>query len=274
MQHVFLIGHPVAHSVSPAMQNAGFRSVGLDWKYELLDTMPDELAGAVARLRADDCAGANVTIPHKQAIVKWLDGLTPRARAVDAVNTIIKKNGKLIGDNTDGYGFAISLSDARVDPHNKRVAIFGAGGAARAVAVTVARAGATRITILNRSMPHAQALVDFLCASFPAVACEMNEKSALPAAQLVVNATPVGMWPHEDESPLRSNIPPDAAVIDLVYRPLETRLLRDAARTGAQTISGIGMLVYQGAAAFELWTGRDAPIALLWKAARHALNGA
>ncbi len=273
MQRVYLIGHPVAHSVSPAMQNAAFRSFGLDWKYELLDTMPNKLAGAVARLRTDDCVGANVTIPHKQAIVKWLDGVTPRARTINAVNTIIKKDGKLIGDNTDGYGFAASLSDAHVDIRNKRVAIFGAGGAARAVAATVANAGAKQITVLNRSTPHAQALVESLVASFPAVAIEVNEKSALPAAQLIVNATPVGMWPHEDESPLRCNFPMDAAVIDLVYRPLETRLLRDAARAGAQTIGGMGMLVYQGAAAFELWTGHSAPVDLMWKAARHALNG-
>jgi shikimate dehydrogenase len=274
MRRVYLIGHPIGHSVSPAMQNAGLRSIGLDWNYELLDTTPRELAGAVARLRADDCVGANVTIPHKRAIVRWLDGVTPRARAIDAVNTIIKKDGKLIGDNTDSYGFAASLNDARVDPYDKRVAIFGAGGAARAAAFTVAEAGAGRITILNRSMPHARALVKFLAASFPTLAVEVNDERALVNAHLIVNATPVGMWPHQDKSPMRSAFPADATAIDLVYRPLETRFLRQAAREGAQTVGGISMLVYQGAAAFKLWTGRDAPVDLMRQAARHALNGA
>ena len=274
MPHVFLIGQPVGHSVSPAMQNAGFRSVGLDWSYELLETTPAELAGAVAGLRADDCAGANVTIPHKQAIVERLDGVTPRARAIAAVNTVVKKDGKLIGDNTDGYGFAQGLREASVDPHNKRVAILGAGGAARAAAVTLAEAGAERITLLNRSMPRVQALAEFLRASFPAVAIGVNDESALSAAQLIVNATPVGMWPYEDESPLRSAFPAGAVAIELVYRPLETRFLRQAAQAGAQTVDGLGMLVHQGAAAFKLWTGRDAPVDLMLEAARHALNGA
>jgi shikimate dehydrogenase len=274
MQRVFLIGYPVGHSISPVMQNAGFRSIGLDWNYELLETAPNELGRTVARLRAHDCVGANVTIPHKQAIVKWLDGVTARAHAINAVNTVIKKDGKLIGDNTDGYGFAVSLSDARVDPRDRRIAIFGAGGAARAAAVTVAGAGAKQVTILNRSKPRAEALADFLRANFPAVAVEVNDERALPAAHLIVNATPVGMWPHKDESPMWSPFPADAAVIDLVYRPLETRFLRDAARAGAQTIGGIGMLVYQGAAAFELWTGRGAPVDLMRQVARHALNGA
>ena len=274
MQRVFLIGHPTAHSVSPAMQNAGFRSIGLDWNYELLETPPAELADVVARLRAADCVGANVTIPHKQAVVELLDNVTPRARAIDAVNTIIKKDGKLIGDNTDGYGFSASLRSAHVDPQSKRVVVLGAGGAARAVTVTLAQAGAEQITILNRTTPRAQALAGFLRASFPNADIRENDETALSDAQLIVNATPVGMSPHEAESPMRGAFPAGAVAIDLVYRPLETRFLRQAAEENAQTIGGLGMLVHQGAASFKLWTGRDAPVDLMLDAARHALNGA
>ena len=274
MQRVFLLGHPTGHSVSPAMQNAGFRSIGLDWNYELLDVTPVELFSAAARLRSDDCAGANVTIPHKQAIVEWLDGVTDRARSIDAVNTIIKQDGKLIGDNTDGYGFLTSLRDAHVDPSGKRIVLLGAGGAARAVAVSFAQAGAERITILNRSTPRLRALADFLRANFPAAAIGENDEHALSDAQLIVNATPVGMSPHAAGSPMGSAFPAGVVVIDLVYRPLETRFLREAAQAGAQTVSGLGMLVHQGAEAFKLWTGRDAPVDLMLKAARSALNGA
>jgi shikimate dehydrogenase len=273
MRHVFLIGHPTKHSVSPAMQNAAFRSIGLDWNYGLLDAAPAELAGAVARLRTDECVGANVTIPHKQAIVEWLDEVTPRARTFDAVNTIIKDAGRLIGDNTDGYGFSASLRDRHVDVHNKRVVVLGAGGAAHAVTVTAAQAGAKRITILNRSTPRARALADFLRAGFPAVAIEANDESALLDTQFIVNATPVGMSPYAAESPMRGRFPAGAVAVDLVYRPLETCFLRQAAQAGAQTIGGLGMLVHQGAEAFRLWTGCDAPVDLMFKAARQALKG-
>lgn len=273
MKHIFLIGFPLGHSVSPAMQNAAFRAVGLDWRYALLETPPAELAGVVARLRAADCVGANVTIPHKQAIVELLDGMTACARSIGAVNTIIKRDGALIGDNTDGYGFAQALRDAKVDPRNKQIAILGAGGAARAAAVTLAELGAARIVILNRTTSRAESLADFLCASFPNAAITVNDERALAKANLIVNATSVGMSPHVDESPMPVAFPRAVVVFDLVYRPAETRFLREAACAGAQTIGGFGMLVHQGAAAFKLWTERDAPVDVMFDAAQRALNG-
>lgn len=272
MKRVFLLGYPLGHSISPAMQNAAFRAIGLDWQYELLETLPAELGGVVALMRADDCAGANVTIPHKQAIVELMDDVTARARKIGAVNTVFKRDGKLIGDNTDGHGFAQALRDAKVDPRDKCVAILGAGGAARAVAVTVSELGAVHIAILNRTLPRAQSLADFLRASFPNAVITVNDESAIAAAYLIVNATSVGMSPRVDESPMPIAFPREAVAFDLVYRPAETPFLRDASRAGAQTIGGLGMLVHQGAAAFTLWTGRDVPVDVMFQAAESALR--
>ncbi len=272
MMRVFLLGYPLGHSLSPAMQNAAFRAVGLPWHYELLETPREELRAAVARLRGEDCAGANVTIPHKQAIIEFLDDVTDTAREIGAVNTIVKRGDKLIGENTDAYGFLQSLRGARVEPHNARVVILGAGGAARAVAFALASAGVASIAILNRTEAHALALTDALRNKYPHLALAVNRAEAITDATLVVNATSVGMTPRADESPMPGAFPRSAVAFDLVYRPMQTQFLRDAERAGAQTIGGIGMLVHQGAAAFKLWTGRDAPVAVMVEAAEAALR--
>ena len=273
MKRVFLLGDPVAHSISPAMHNAAFGTLGLDWQYELLETPKAELAQAIGRFRAVDCAGANVTIPYKEDVVHLLDEVTDRAHKIGAVNTIFKRAGQLIGDNTDGYGVTRALLDARVGLQDRRIAILGAGGAAHAVAVTMAELGAARIVILNRTVARAEKLAAFLRSSFPTVAIAVNDVNALLNSDLIVNATSVGMTPREDESPMWVTFPRGAVALDLVYRPIETHFLSDAARVGAQTVGGIGMLVHQGAAAFKLWTGRDAPVDRMFDAARHALNG-
>jgi shikimate dehydrogenase len=272
MKRVFLLGYPLGHSVSPAMQNAAFCAVGLDWEYKLLEIPPAELGVVIARLRADDFAGANVTIPHKEAVVDLLDDLTNRARKIGAVNTVLKRDGKLIGDNTDGYGFAQALRGANVDPRNRQVVILGAGGAARAVGVTLAESGAARIAIVNRTAPRAESLAGFLRASFTDIPITANDEMALADAYLFVNATSVGMSPHSDASPFPIAFRRGAVAFDLVYRPADTRFLNEAARAGAQTIGGLGMLVHQGAAAFTLWTGRDAPINVMFQAAEAALR--
>src|SRR5512142_1216646 len=149
MKRTFLLGYPVGHSLSPQLHNAAFRALGMDWKYELLETPHHQLAQAVDRLRKDDCGGANVTLPHKETITKLLDNLGESARQVGAVNTIVKRDGKLIGENTDLAGFMRALADARVDPRGARVIILGAGGAARAVAFALASAGISRLAIVN-----------------------------------------------------------------------------------------------------------------------------
>lgn len=272
MKRVFLLGFPLGHSISPAMQNAAFAALGLDWRYELLETSRENLPSAVARLRREDSAGANVTIPHKQAIIEWLDGVSDRAHRIGAVNTLVLRDGKLFGDNTDGQGFLQSLRDADVDLRHKRVALLGAGGGARAVAVSMAEAGAARIVLLNRTAAHAEALADSLRALFPGLEIVVNPANTLDGVDLIVNATPVGMYPDVDQTPLPKPIPPGAVVFDLVYRPAQTRLMREAANAGAQAHGGLGMLVLQGSAAFTLWTGREAPLEVMLEAARAALS--
>ncbi len=272
MAVAYLIGDPVEHSLSPAMQNAALRASRLAWQYELLETPRDRLGDAVARLRADDCAGANVTIPYKEAVLGWLDGLSENARQMGAVNTIIKREGKLIGENTDGYGFMQSLRDARIDVCGARAVILGAGGAARAVAFALADAGVASITIINRTAARAATLADALHQDYPNLALAVNRHAALDDATLIVNATPLGMSPHEDASPMPTAFPRGAVAFDLVCRPLQTPFRRDAERAGARTMGGIEMLVHQGAAAFKLWTGRDAPVDVMVEAAEAALR--
>lgn len=274
MMHIFLIGYPIGHSLSPAIHNAALRAVGLDWRYELMETRPDEVPAAVARLRAADCAGANVTIPYKERIGEWLDGLGESARRIGAVNTVIKRDGKLIGENTDGIGFMQALRDAHIDPHRARVVILGAGGAARAIAFALAEAGAQSIVVLNRTPRRARLVVDLLSRHFPQLELGLNLAGALRSADMIVNATPVGMSPKPYESPLPtgSGVPRGTVVFDLVYCPAETQFLRDAARVGARPLGGLGMLVHQGAATFKLWTGREPPLEVMFDAARLALG--
>lgn len=273
IKRVFLLGYPVAHSLSPAMHNAAFRALGLDWQYELLETPREKISEALARLRADEWAGANVTVPHKEAVIQFLDDLGESARKIGAVNTIVKRDGKLIGENTDVYGFAEASRDARVDLHDARAVILGAGGGARAVAFALGEGCAASIVILNRTAPRAAMLADTLRQHFPQLALAVNAMDALDDADIIANATSVGMSPRSNESPMPHGwaFPRGAVAFDLVYRPTQTQFLRDAERAGARTIGGLGMLVHQGAAAFKLWTGHDAPAEVMFKAAQRQL---
>jgi shikimate dehydrogenase len=272
MKHVFLLGDPVEHSLSPEMQNAAFGASGLDWQYELLRTPRARLKETVARLRQDDCAGANVTVPHKEAVVEFLDDLTDHARKIGAVNTIVNRDGKLLGENTDVHGFTQALRESSVELRGARAVILGAGGAARAAVFALAIQNAERITIMNRTESRAQKLADDARAQFPKLAVEVNSVAAFATAHLIVNATSVGMSPNANASPMQWLFPRGAAAIDLVYRPLQTQFLREAERAGARPIGGVTMLVHQGAAAFTLWTGRDAPVELMLDATVKALR--
>jgi len=273
-KRLFLIGDPVGHSLSPAMHNAALRACGLLWQYELLETPRARLAQVVQRLRADDCVGANVTIPHKQAIIEYLDEVTPLAQRIGAVNTILRRDGKLIGENTDVYGITQTLREANVALRGARVVVLGAGGAARATVFALAAEGASSIGIINRTEERAHALADALRQHHPHLHVTVNQNDALASAHLIINATSVGMMPRSDESPLPAEVrlARNVVVFDLVYRPRLTRLLREAARAGARTLDGLGMLVHQGAAAFTLWTGRVAPVAVMFAAAQQALE--
>lgn len=266
MPIVGLIGHPVAHSQSPRMQNAAFTHVGLhDWRYELWDTPLEALPARMQALRErEDIAGCNVTIPHKQAVMPYLSAVSPHARAIGAVNTIIKRGQGLFGDNTDWIGFLADLAFHGVPVNaDTRALVLGAGGSARAIVYALASRGAC-VWLHNRTAARAQALLADLAGSPDAR--EMRARCAVvssPAesvcqtATLIVNCTSAGMWPHEDGSPWPDDVPfPGGAVLyDLVYKPRVTKLMQQAEAAGARAIGGIGMLAEQGAAAFEQWTG-------------------
>lgn len=278
---VGLMGWPVSHSVSPPMHNAAFAATGLNWCYVPLPVPAEPAARvgeAVYGLRALGLQGANVTVPHKQAVMPYLDRLAPAAIAIGAVNTIrVEPDGTLTGDNTDAAGFVADLRDHKVDPRRKHVFILGAGGSARAVVFGLAQAGAASITIENRTAARSQALIDALAPQFPACRFQANPEdlaTVAHSADLIVNCTSVGMSPHVDASPLPQDVVlrPGQTVYDLIYNPRQTRLLETAAQAGARAIHGLGMLVWQGAIAFSMWTGIDAPVEIMRAAVEDAIE--
>jgi len=271
---VGLIGYPIEHSLSPAMHNSAFAALNLNWCYVPLPVPPGRLKEAVVGLRALSFVGANVTVPHKEAVMSYLDHVAPEAQAIGAVNTIVVREGQGIGYNTDWLGFLTALGESGFDSQGKQAVVLGAGGAARAVVYALAQAGA-QVTVLNRTPARAQALIqDFslLFSSLPLSLQTLEKQTA--EAHLLVNATPVGIWPEVDKSLWPENLafPGHLCVFDLVYNPHETKLLQQARRAGAKVIGGLGMLVHQGAAAFELWTGEKAPVETMYEAARKALR--
>ena len=275
---VGLIGYPVEHSLSPAMHNSAFAALSLNWCYVPLPVLPERLGEAVAGLQALSFVGANVTVPHKEAVMSYLDEVAPEAQAIGAVNTIVVREG-LIGYNTDWQGFLTALSEGGFSPQGKRAVVLGAGGAARAVVYALAQAGA-QVTVLNRTPARAQALIqDFSplfpplsLLSFPLTLRTLEEQTA--EAHLLVNTTSIGAWPKVDKSiwPEELSFPVHLTVFDLVYNPRQTKLLRQARAAGAKVIGGLGMLVHQGAAAFELWAGEKAPVETMYEAANKTLG--
>jgi shikimate dehydrogenase len=280
MKRVGLIGFPLAHSLSPLIQGVAFAHHGLPERYELWETEASQLEARVRGLRADDCLGANVTIPHKEAVIPYLDELIELAEKTGAVNTIVNRQGRLHGHNTDVTGFARALTEAGFSARGTRAEILGAGGAARAVGVALVEAGVAEIALSDVVPARSEALAATLrsLASGSAIrACGLGDRSfrkSTNACQLLVNCTPVGMRHSgsEGQLPLAAEmIPPGALVFDLVYNPLVTPLLAAARARGARVIGGLSMLVYQAAASFKLWTGLAAPEDLMLAAAREAL---
>lgn len=268
---VGVFGDPVAHSLSPAMHNRAFAALGLDFVYVPFHVRGDSLAEAVAAVRALSLAGVNVTVPHKVRVMQFLDEIDAEARMIGAVNTIVNRAGRLVGYNTDGRGFVRSLErQAGRSPRGARVVILGAGGAAQAIACSLARAGAASVAIANRTREKAEALARLVCAEAPATALpaapdDPDLRRALGEADIVVQATSVGMHPHHEVPPPLpvEAVRQGALVCDIVYNPRETRLIKAARERGCDTLTGEGMLVYQGAIAFELWTGQAAPEELM-----------
>jgi shikimate dehydrogenase len=281
VQYLGVITDPNKQSTSPAFQQAAIDALGLDLVYERWPTEPSGLGTRVTGLRAPTVLGANVTIPHKEAVMPLLDELDPLVQRVGAVNTIINRDGTLSGYNTDVEGFLRALrEDGGFDPRDKQVVIAGAGGAARAVVVALAEAGATSVAVLNRTIERGRRLADDLRAQTGTAALEALEATrenwakVAARAEVLVNCTSLGTaGPEEGASAIPAEvIRPEMLVFDLVYRPAETRLLRDARSRGARTVGGLPMLIYQGAASFKIWTGRDAPVDVMFAAARKVLG--
>ena len=277
MRRVGIIGYPLGHSVSPAFHQAAFDHHGLDVRFEVWETPPNALREVVTGLRAPDALGASVTVPHKTVVIPLLDRLSEPARQVGAVNLIVNRDGVLEGHNTDTTGFLRALrEDGAFDHAGKRVLLLGSGGAARAVAYVLLEQGAAALTIANRTVERARQLVADLGdgAVLSAVSLEPSDLAVDGGWHLIVNCTTLGMRHSagEKQSPIPSaSIPSGALVCDLVYNPPETPLLREAKRAGARTLGGLPMLIYQGAEAFQLWTGKEAPLAVMFQAARRAL---
>jgi shikimate dehydrogenase len=266
-KRVVLIGHPVAHSLSGAMQQAAFDELGIDARYELWDRAPIDLAEAIAALRTDEFLGANVTIPHKERVVPMVDRLTEEATATGAVNTITRETRRLIGHNTDVAGFKVAL-DKLVGRQKmpKSAVVLGAGGGARAVVFGLIREGFQRVIVFNRHLHRAEGLVKHFgrtAAHMELRAMPWHEsiiESEIAKTKVLINATSIGLT--ADTSPVPSGVLNDELlVLDLIYA--RTRLLRDAEAAGATTSDGETMLLHQGAAAFSLWTGKPAPLELM-----------
>jgi len=275
-----VIGDPIGHSMSPVMHNAAFDKLGLNYFYVPFRVKKEELGKAIAGMRALNIRGLNVTIPHKVTVIPLLDKLDLLAQRIGAVNTIVNDDGVLTGYNTDATGFLQTLIEKRGEPKGKNVVILGAGGASRAISFILAERGA-HLVILNRllELDWAEELASRISRVFKkeVKALELNGENlakVLAQADILVNATSVGMSPNSSETPVSPDLlRPSLTVFDIVYNPIKTRLLREAEAAGAKTISGIDMLVWQGALAFELWTGVKAPVQLMKEAAIKGLQG-
>ena len=277
---VGLIGHPVAHSVSPRFQQAALDAAAIDVRYEAWDLRPTDLEGFIDGLREEGALGANVTLPYKEAALRHMDGLHQTARFVGAINTIVNNDGHLQGYNTDVTGFQRSLSEAGFDPSGADAVLWGAGGAARAVAWALIWRGVASLTIVNRTAIRAGRLRHDLASASAAAqlrsmgADDDGVAKALGSADLVVQCTTVGLAGSETDGQLPfdpSLLGADTFVADLIANPLKTPLVQMSQAAGRHAIGGLPMLVYQGAAAFELWTEQAAPVAVMLEAAQTAM---
>ncbi|MFN8598139.1 MAG: shikimate dehydrogenase [Anaerolineae bacterium] len=266
---VGVFGYPVAENPTCVMQNAAFEALGLPWRYLTIEVKPAGLADAVLGVRAMGFQGINLTIPHKVAIMRLLDEISPDAALIGAVNTLRRVGDRLIGENTDGKGFLRGVREgAGLDPRGKSIVVLGAGGAARAITVELALAGAARLIVVNRSVERGQALVDHLNArtQTPAQFVAWDKTYRIePTIDVLVNATSIGLYPDVESSPAvdLSATRSDLLVCDVIPNPPDTRLLQAARARGLPTLNGLSMLVYQGTIGFEMWTGQPAPEAVM-----------
>lgn len=275
-----LIGYPIEHSVSFEMHNAAYEEAGIDYCYIPLPVKTQDLEKALHGIQSFGFAGANVTIPHKESVIAYLDETTKISRLIGSVNTILNQDGKLIGYNTDGPGFIDSLNkDCGFDPKGKRAVILGAGGASRAVSMMLAKEGVKTLIITDIIYERSKNLCEYINSHYKIApyACPSNSKelmSGIESCDLLVNTTPIGMYPKVKECPIDKSIkiPSNALVYDLIYNPEETELIKLAKKCGARSSNGIGMLVMQGALAFSLFTEHEAPVEVMRSAVLKALK--
>ena len=278
---IFLLGHPVGHSISPIFQQVALDYYNLPIVYKPIDVLPDKLAETIDLLRQEDFVGANVTAPHKETVFDLLDEVDDIARVVGAVNTIENQSGKLIGHNTDVDGFIMSLKkNVTFNPYGKKCVVIGAGGSARAVITGLLGVGVAHIAIFNRTFLRAANLANTMNPEGNKIqAIDMQEinlfERFVQEADLVVNCTSIGMkgGPDPEKTPVPVDIISAKSLItDLVYNPEQTSLIRGASKAGANVLTGLSMLVYQGAISFEIWTGKKAPVDQMFFAAKVAIN--
>ncbi|SFA38415.1 shikimate dehydrogenase [Parageobacillus thermantarcticus] len=259
MEKVYaLFGCPVHHSLSPLMHNDAFQNMNIAARYHAFHVEPEHLKDAISGVRALGISGLNVTIPHKTTVMPLLDDIDPAARRIGAVNTIVNENGRLVGYNTDGPGYVRALEEeVNVNIKEKRILVIGAGGAARGIYFSLADRGAKQIDICNRTVSKAKQLIDECDAAVSSAAYSLNEAEArLGDYDILINTTSVGMYPHMEEMPISlKNMKEGTIVSDIIYNPFETKWLKEARKRNAIVQNGVGMFVYQGALAFEKWTG-------------------
>jgi shikimate dehydrogenase len=272
-----VIGDPITHTLSPAMHNAAFKRLKLDFVFLAFRVKTADLENAVRGMRGFGIRGLNVTMPHKTVIIRYLANLDANVKFLGSANTILNDDGRLLGFNTDGTGALHALRENGINPEGKNVLLLGAGGAAKAIAYSLAQ-GAGALCILNRVPEKAAVLADALNRVFGkkivggALSPSAVQKN-LQDADILVNATSVGMHPHVDQSLVAPQwLKPDLAVMDIVYNPVETKLAKVAKAAGAHVISGVEMLLYQGAVSFQIWTGHAAPIEVMRAAALKQLG--
>ena len=279
-QTIALLGHPVSHSISPAFQQAAFDALGIDARYEAWETPAADLQTAVEQLRSRSALGANVTVPHKVAVLRLIDELDGTVEFVGAANTIVNRDGRLHSTNTDIIGILSALAGVDADLAGTNVVILGAGGAARAAVVAMRQAGVARVTIANRTEVRAEALVSLGGSDLDVRTCPLDTASerlrvSVAAARLVIQTTSLGMrhGPDKAATPIPARMMHAGQLaFDLVYTPERTPFLEAAEQAGAQTLGGLAMLIHQGAAAFRLWTGQEPPLTVMFDAARAALD--